>query len=720
MYTQSGTGSYDFTVSRLDKGQEFIIEGNYVVMLDDEGKAHQFTIMKVTETETEKVVECEDASLQLLNKQRRAWIKPATAQPITYYANKALQGTGWEIGYNEVPNLNRTLEWTGSDSSLNRLFSIATQFDNAELDFHVELDRTRVIKRVVDIKKKLGSERDDIQLVYGDTVTGIQKTVSILNFRTALYGVGALVENTKENEPEKHYDFSAIEYDDGDFFSPKGDPMLYARKANERFNLGKEYIDEDYSFDTKDANELLKHTLTHLKEVSEPEINYEVELADFDGLHLTRGDTVRIIDHGYNPELLITARVIELDKSYTDPSQDKAIFGNFMSLVSGIDPMLLKIQQQLRQLPKARTPYPWVRYADDDKGTGMSALPAGKSYMATVWNYETAVPSDNPIDYAEKWVLIKGTDGEDGSDGTPGKPGADGKTPYFHTAWADSADGTDGFYVGGGTNLYTDTKNFDNLALWWDSRFWTKTTDTYNGLAVIQTTERWNGLSQYVQVKKGDVLTYSVYAKYASGTGTSTIYWELNKQTEGSYSTATTNPYSNPVTLTDSWQRVSGTTVATSDGYLRPRIEQTPTTANTLQIAGIKVEKGSVATPWSPASEDPEYNSWLYGLTGNLSIPYSGTVPCNQLEQQFSIELTAKGAASSLSFKIDDTELTYSGDVVSGDVFIFTGFSYTKNGLSIVSKTNKAYFVLQPDKPNRITCNVPGTVRIVGFQNLYA
>lgn len=136
-----------------------------------------------------------------------------------------------------------------------------------------------------------------------------------------------------------------------------------------------------------------------------------------------------------------------------------------------------------------------------------------------------------------------------------------------------------------------------------------------------------------------------------------------------------------------------------------------------------KLETGKMPTPWSPAPEDPSYEKWYFDTyynTDNLFIPYSGTVPCNQLEQGFSIEMTAKGASSSLSFKINDTELTYSGAVASGDVFMFNGFSYTQNGLSIVSKTNKAYFILQPDKPNRITCNVPGKVRILGFQNLYA
>lgn len=156
-----------------------------------------------------------------------------------------------------------------------------------------------------------------------------------------------------------------------------------------------------------------------------------------------------------------------------------------------------------------------------------------------------------------------------------------------------------------GTNLYTDTKNFDNLASWNTSGVdpsscWTKTTHTYKGLAVMQTTQDWNGLSQYIYVKKGDILTYSAYVRNKSGIGKSDIYWPLLGQTEGSYSAATVNPEYTWLTITNSWQRVSATTVATSNGYVRPRIERTPSNTNTLQIAGIKVEKGSVATDWCP------------------------------------------------------------------------------------------------------------------------
>jgi hypothetical protein len=142
----------------------------------------------------------------------------------------------------------------------------------------------------------------------------------------------------------------------------------------------------------------------------------------------------------------------------------------------------------------------------------------------------------------------------------------------------------------------------------------------------------------------------------------------------------------------------------------------TGTTITTYHAGQFKLSAGATTGPWSPKPSELAYDV----LDGTSAIPYAGTVPCNQLEQGFSIQLTATGSASSLSFEIDDTELTYSNAVAAGDVISMNGFSYTQNGLSIVSKTNKAYFILQPDKPNRITCNVPGKVRILGFQNLYA
>ena len=56
---------------------------------------------------------------------------------------------------------------------------------------------------------------------------------------------------------------------------------------------------------------------------------------------------------------------------------------------------------------------------------------------------------------------IQGLQGPKGDQGIPGAKGADGRTPYFHRAWANSADGRDGFSTSDSTNkrylgTYTD------------------------------------------------------------------------------------------------------------------------------------------------------------------------------------------------------------------------------------------------------------------------
>ena len=47
---------------------------------------------------------------------------------------------------------------------------------------------------------------------------------------------------------------------------------------------------------------------------------------------------------------------------------------------------------------------------------------------------------------------VQGLQGLKGDQGIPGKPGADGRTPYFHRAWSNSADGRDGFSTTDSTN----------------------------------------------------------------------------------------------------------------------------------------------------------------------------------------------------------------------------------------------------------------------------
>ncbi|MDN6709907.1 MAG: hypothetical protein L0L46_00425, partial [Tetragenococcus halophilus] len=87
-----------------------------------------------------------------------------------------------------------------------------------------------------------------------------------------------------------------------------------------------------------------------------------------------------------------------------------------------------------------KTQYTHIAYANSADGwKDFSTSDSNRAYIGMYVNFNVN-DSTTPSDYS--WTLVKGADG---TQGTPGKPGADGKTPYFHTAWSYSADGTDGF-----------------------------------------------------------------------------------------------------------------------------------------------------------------------------------------------------------------------------------------------------------------------------------
>lgn len=90
-----------------------------------------------------------------------------------------------------------------------------------------------------------------------------------------------------------------------------------------------------------------------------------------------------------------------------------------------------------------RTPYVHFAYADSIDGTvGFTKTATkGKDYIGMYTDYNKE-DSDSPADYF--WSRYTG---EDGKDGIPGPPGADGKTPYFHQAWSNAADGSVDFSV---------------------------------------------------------------------------------------------------------------------------------------------------------------------------------------------------------------------------------------------------------------------------------
>lgn len=109
-----------------------------------------------------------------------------------------------------------------------------------------------------------------------------------------------------------------------------------------------------------------------------------------------------------------------------------------------------------------KTQYTHIAYANSADGrTDFSVSDSNREYIGMYVDFAQNDSTD-PTKYA--WSKIKGTDG---AIGTPGKPGADGKTPYLHIAYANSADGKTGFSTTDGTNKlyigqYTDYTQADS------------------------------------------------------------------------------------------------------------------------------------------------------------------------------------------------------------------------------------------------------------------
>lgn len=94
-----------------------------------------------------------------------------------------------------------------------------------------------------------------------------------------------------------------------------------------------------------------------------------------------------------------------------------------------------------------KTQYTHLAYANSADGTkDFSVSDGNREYIGMYVDFVEADSTD-PAKYT--WSLIKGADG---AQGVPGTPGADGKTPYFHIAYANSADGKAGFSVDDSVN----------------------------------------------------------------------------------------------------------------------------------------------------------------------------------------------------------------------------------------------------------------------------
>lgn len=192
-YLKTGSSTFEFTVlkkaivtdTHTEMAYKTLSEKSFV-SFNYKDKTYLFNVMETEETETEIRCYCENLNLELLNEYADAY-KADKAYTFKEYFEKFgyPRDNILQLGTNEISDKKLTLEWTGQDTKLKRLLSLATNFD-AEIEFDVSLKPNGTIKEFVvnvyhehdDDHQGVGKRRSDLYLEYGKNISEIKRTIN--------------------------------------------------------------------------------------------------------------------------------------------------------------------------------------------------------------------------------------------------------------------------------------------------------------------------------------------------------------------------------------------------------------------------------------------------------------------------------------------------------------------------------------------------------------
>ena len=519
----TGSSTFEFTVFKkaiksdtaLSKAYQYLNERAWVAFRYH-GCTYLFNVMTVEENEQTIKCYCENLNLELINEVANPYKAERPMSFIEYCQEMGLLGfSNLSVGINEILDRKRTLEWEGQDTNLARLLSLAHKFD-AEIEFDTQLNadssiksfRVNVYRENDDNHQGVGRVRNDIQLTYGKNLTSITRKVDKTGIFNAIRPTGKRrVKNEKGEEVEEVVTLRELEpwsvMRDGILEFYQRNESLYAPISMQMYpsvfspnTFDDQWIRKDFSYETDNPKELRRLAYNELKKHCYPAVTYEV-----DGfIDVEIGDTIKIYDNGFNPTLMIQARVSEQKISFTNPASNKTTFSNFKALENKLSD---GIQAAFERLFEQSKPYTiklatdkgvifkngdgestvtatlykggkpvvagvtWRWALDGNVSTGMSYVVRGSSVRDTstltvaayIDNNQVAV---DEISFANVLDGRKGEKGDKGDTGArgeqgiqgerglpgvkgdrglPGERGSDGRTQYTHIAYSDNATG---------------------------------------------------------------------------------------------------------------------------------------------------------------------------------------------------------------------------------------------------------------------------------------
>lgn len=440
--------------------------------------------------------------------------------------------------------------------------------------------------------------------------------------------------------------------------------FLYAPLSRDRYPsvlTGNEtrdnWIRKDMEVETDSQEVLMSTGLKDLKAHAYPAITYEV-----DGyVDLELGDVVRIQDDGYEPPLILTARVVEQEISITNPSSNKTKFSNFVEKESQLASDLIS---DMLRLYDESIPYE-IKLATSNgvafkNGTGESVLTPslqknGKDYEAVYFykNGDSLIEIGPSLtvkasDFShvlnitveayvnEELVVSTQISFTDTEDGTDGEKGDDGKSSW--TAWANSEDGKVDFSITESKNrrfigTYTGIEQSTNyLDYKWTDMVGTVVVGTNN---LIDGTKSFVGsdwftsatledenISNYpftfkkwisgqkvshakdIIVEQGVTYTFSAYVKREVA---GNLYFYLYDIADG-FITSDTPRETIIKNVDSSLRRFEITFTPTKTGKIRPRFAMVSSEQGSFSSGGFMLVRGNKTGDWQESEADKASN----------------------------------------------------------------------------------------------------------------
>lgn len=395
----TGIGTYEFNVDKTGNPEIEKINVGCYLMVKDGSKLRSFEIMRIEEDKNSKTIYAEDAGLDLLGEQVPPY-KADKSYPITHYIEEFTFDSGWEIGINEIPNTTtRKLEWQGTETATKRLLQLVKRFD-AEISYDFEFLNDKIYKKLIHIHKRIGEDKK-VRLEVGREASNVKRTISIENLATTIVATGAdgiTLAGAEYNEGNIRSDLNSIYLIDYD---------AVARWKRAGYTPAGGGIVKRYESEAKTPQALMVEAVIKLKQWNHPEVTYDVPINVLPR-EVNIGDTVIIVDHHYEPALIVLGRVSSIKKSLATRENGEIKITNIQSKEDTISEKVRRLSTLVQERLFDFTVVPFVMTIQSSDGVVFQNSNISTKLIANVSKMD--IQMNDRFTYRWKRVSKYGTD----------------------------------------------------------------------------------------------------------------------------------------------------------------------------------------------------------------------------------------------------------------------------------------------------------------------